>query len=159
MTVGSGLTNAELTRKRIVELAQEIHARHVAAVTELRGALLDYPYPEPVPERREVRVRVAAVRGPGELVLVTATAPDRDAPADGVGIWEFDVTGSAPLARGEAEGWARALFGYKCAPLVYRRSGGGSGWFRRPSSERFTVLHGEHGPMHPSDVPGAEACA
>lgn len=158
MTVGSGLTNAELTRKRIVELAQEIHARYVPVVTELRTALLDYPYPEPVLEPREVRVTVTAVRGTGELVLVTATAPDGAAPADGVGIWEFSVTGTTPLARGEAEGWARALFGYRCAPLVYRHSAG-SGWFRRPSSEHFTVFHGEHGPMHPTDVPARRAHA
>lgn len=158
MTVGGGLTNAELTRKRVVELAQQIHARHGPAVTELRTALLDYPYPAPLTERREVRVTVPAVRGPGDLVLVTATAPDHDAPVAGVGVWEFSVTGSAPLPRCEAEGWARALFGYRCAPLVYRHSGG-SGWFRRTSSEHFTVFHGEHGPMHPSDVPGAQACA
>ncbi|MFP5072646.1 hypothetical protein ACLFMI_23640 [Pseudonocardia nantongensis] len=159
MTMGSGLVNADLRRKRSVDLAQRIQAEHPDPLTELRVALLVQPYPHPVPARRVREIRVRAFQGPCELTLVTATAPDDAAPAAGIGIWELSVTGSEPLPKGEAEGWARAVFGYRCAPLVYRRSDDGTGWFRRPTSVVFTVFHGEHGPMHPVDVPAAGACA
>lgn len=157
--MGSGLVNADLVRKRPVELAQRIQAEHVDPLTVLRAALLVQPYPHPVPERRASEIRVRAVQDRCELTLVATTAPDDAAPAAGVGIWELSVTGTEPLPKGEAEGWARAVFGYGCAPLVYRWSDDRTGWFHRPTSVHFTVFHGEHGPMHPVDVPAAEACA
>lgn len=161
MGIDADLVDADLRRKRTVELSQRIQAAHAEPLTVLRTALLDYPYPNPVPERHAYEVRVRAVLDPVELVLIAATAPDDAAPAAGVGIWELSVTGPGPLPRGEAEGWARALFGYRCAPLVYRnRVDGGTGFFRRrPAGVRFTVFHGEHGPMHPVNVPAAGACA
>lgn len=159
MTVEARLVNADLRRKRSVDLAQLIHERHGGPVTALRAGLLAYPYPQPVLDWHRVRTVVPAMRGTGELTLVASTAPDTSSPAIGVGIWEFAVTGSEPLARGEAEGWARAVFGYRCAPLVYRRRSGGL--FHRPTGVEFVVFHGVHGPMHPSDVEeyGANACA
>ncbi|WP_226362450.1 hypothetical protein [Pseudonocardia sp. ICBG1142] len=159
MTVEARLVNADLRRKRSVDLAQLIHERHGGPVTALRAGLLAYPYPQPVPDWHSVRTVVPAMRGAGELTLVASTAPDTSSPAAGVGIWELAVTGSEPLARGEAEGWARAVFGYRCAPLVYRRRTGGL--FHRPTGVEFVVFHGVHGPMHPSDVEayGANACA
>lgn len=161
MTVEPGLVNADLRRKRSVDLAQLIQERHGADVAVLRRGLLDYPYPHPIPQWHRSEVMVAAVGSGGtRLTLVASTAPDSAAPAAGVGIWELAVTGAdgAALPRGEAEGWARALFGYRCAPLVYRRRTGG-GLFRRPSGVDFVVHHGEHGPMHPCDVEGYGACA
>ena len=153
MTVESGLVNADLRRKRSVDLAQLIQERHGPDVTSLRLGLLDYPYPHPVPDWHRSEVTVTAVGGGGDLLLVASTAPDDAAPAAGVGIWELGVhvRGGGALPKGEAEGWARALFGYRCAPLVYRRRTGG-GLFHRPSGMDFVVHHGEHGPMHPSDV-------
>ncbi|MEJ8280803.1 hypothetical protein [Pseudonocardia spirodelae] len=160
MTVEAGLVNADLRRKRSVDLAQLIHEQHGGPVTELRHGLLAYPYARPVPEWHRAWIVVPAMRGALELTLVASTAPDAQAPAAGVGIWELSVTAPEPLPRGEAEGWARALFGYRCAPLVYRRRSGG-GLFHRPNAVEFVVHHGEHGPMHPSDVEeyGASACA
>ncbi|MBC3192025.1 hypothetical protein H7X46_13210 [Pseudonocardia sp. C8] len=160
MAVEPGLINADLRRKRSVDLSQEIQDRHGDAVTALRAGLLDYPYPRPLAEWHRCQVTVTAVGGAGELVLVAATAPDAAAPAAGVGIWELAVAvrGGGALPKGEAEGWARALFGYRCAPLVYRRPTGG-GLFRRPSRVDFVVHHGEHGPIHPSDVAEYGACA
>lgn len=160
MTVESGLVNADLRRKRSVDLAQVIHERFGEDVTTLRGGLLTYPYPHPLPDRHRVEVGVPAVRGGPELLLVASTAPDGAAPARGVGIWELAVAvrDGGVLPKGEAEGWARAVFGYRCAPLVYRRRAGGS-WLRRPSGVEFVVHHGEHGPMHPSDVEEYGACA
>lgn len=159
MTVEARLVNADLRRKRSVDLAQLIHEQHGGPVTALRAGLLAYPYPQPVLDWHRVRTVVPAMRGTGELTLVASTAPDTSSPATGVGIWELAVTGSEPLARGEAEGWARAVFGYRCAPLVYRRRSGGL--FHRPTGVEFVVFHGVHGPMHPSDVEeyGANACA
>ncbi|MBP2368267.1 hypothetical protein [Pseudonocardia parietis] len=160
MTVESGLVNADLRRKRAVDLAQLIQVRHGDDVTALRRGLLDYPYPRPVPEWHRREVATAAVGSDVRLALVASTAPDGAAPAVGVGIWELTIAtpDGGPLPRGEAEGWARALFGYRCAPLVYRRRTGG-GPFRRPSSVDFVVHHCEHGPMHPSDVEAYGACA
>ncbi|ANY09112.1 hypothetical protein [Pseudonocardia sp. HH130630-07] len=160
MRVETGLVNADLRRKRSVDLAQEIQQRHGDDVTRLRTALLAFPYPRPVPDWLRSEITVAAVRGPGQLMMVASTAPESAAPAAGVGIWELLIASrdGAVLARGEAEGWARALFGYRCAPLVYRRPTGG-GLFRRPSRVEFVVHHGEHGPMHPSDVATYGACA
>ena len=159
MTVESGLVNADLRRKRSVDLAQLIQERHGDAVTTLRRGLLDYPYPHALPDWHRSEVAVAALAGGPRLTLVASTAPDGAAPAAGVGIWELTITvpGGDALPRGEAEGWARALFGYRCAPLVYRRRTGG-GLFHRPSSVDFVVHHGEHGPMHPSDVAEYGAC-
>ncbi|ALE73494.1 hypothetical protein Ae168Ps1_0362 [Pseudonocardia sp. Ae168_Ps1] len=160
MTVETGLVNADLRRKRSVDLAQVIQARYGDDVTRLRVGLLAHPYPHPVPDRHRSEVEVTALRGGSGLVLVASTAPDDEAPAAGVGIWELTVAtrDGTVLPRGEAEGWARALFGYRCAPLVYRRPSGG-GLFRRPSRVDFVVHHGEHGPMHPSDVEAFGACA
>lgn len=153
MTVESGLVDADLRRKRSVDLAQEIHERYGEDVSGLRAGLLSYPYPRPLPEPHRVEIGVRAVRGAVELRLVASTAPDSAAPAPGVGIWELTVAvrNGGVLPKGEAEGWARAVFGYRCAPLVYRRRAGGS-WLRRPSGIEFVVHHGEHGPMHPADV-------
>ncbi|BBG02224.1 MULTISPECIES: hypothetical protein [Pseudonocardia] len=160
MTVEPGLVDADLRRKRSVDLAQVIHERYGDDVTSLRGGLLAYPYPRPLPDWHRVEVDVPAVRGDVTLQLAASTAPDTAAPATGVGIWELSVAvrGGGVLPKGEAEGWARAVFGYRCAPLVYRRRAGGS-WLRRPSGIEFVVHHGEHGPMHPSDVEEYGACA
>lgn len=159
MTVESGLVDADLRRKRSVDLAQLIQERHGTDVAALRAGLLDYPYPRPVPEWHRSEARVAALGGGATLTLVASTAPECDAPAAGVGIWELTVAvrDGGALPRGEAEGWARALFGYRCAPLVYRRRTGGL--FRRPSRVDFVVHHGEHGPIHPADVEEYGACA
>lgn len=159
-TIESDLVNADLRRKRSVDLAQLIQERYGDDVTTLRVGLLDYPYPHPVPDWHRSEVTVAASDGAGELVLVASTAPDAAAPGPGVGIWEFVVRAGdgGALPRGQAEGWARALFGYRCAPLVYRRPTGG-GLFRRPSRVEFVVHHGEHGPVHPSDVTPYGTCA
>ncbi|MEQ3549221.1 hypothetical protein WIS52_01955 [Pseudonocardia nematodicida] len=161
MTVGTGLVNADLRRKRSVDLAQRIHERYGAEVTTLRAALLVWPYDEPLREPREARAAVRAVSGVADLVLAAWTEPSDAGPAAGVGIWELSVRCAAgPLPKGEADGWARAVFGYRAAPLVYRRGGAGRGWFRRPAADTsgsYVVFHGEHGPMHPSDVPAATA--
>ncbi|MEV1290876.1 hypothetical protein [Pseudonocardia sp. NPDC049635] len=160
MTAEHRLVNADLRRKRSVDLAQLIHERYGDAVTTLRRGLLTYPYPQPLLDRHEIEVAITAVRAALDLTLRASTAPDAAAPAPGVGIWELAVVvrDGGALPKGEAEGWARALFGYRCAPLVYRRSAGGS-WLCRPSEIDFVVYHGEHGPVHPSDVEGHTACA
>ncbi|MFP5021842.1 hypothetical protein [Pseudonocardia phyllosphaerae] len=164
MTDEGELVNAVLRRKRTVELAQRIHAAHRAEVEELRTVL--HWYPDPETAGRRIEVSVAGGEQDAELQLVASADPDAETPP-GLGIWRLAVaahhrtSGSAvALGKGEGDGWARAVFGYECAPLVYRRSDGGSRLFRRPAvAEHYVVYHGEYGPVHPSDVASVSAKA
>ncbi|WP_226353340.1 hypothetical protein [Pseudonocardia sp. ICBG601] len=161
MTVEARLVNADLRRKRSVDLAQLIHERHGGPVTALRAGLLAYPYPQPVPDWHSVRTVVPAMRGAGELTLVPrprrTRAPRRpvwgsgSSPSPGRSRWRAarPKAGHGPCSGTAALRW--------CTD-DRRRTGG---LFHRPTGVEFVVFHGVHGPMHPSDVEayGANACA